>query len=101
ATGDEIPPTSVFDVKNANVTALPASIKSKTTQIGSVWKGDRFTLDVDAYRIKFDNAYSSSTDASGNTTFYANGSSVSQGVEAESTIVIGGGFNLYVNGTYG
>ncbi|HTD03375.1 TonB-dependent receptor, partial [Undibacterium sp.] len=101
ATGDEIPPTNVFDVKNANVTVLPASIKSKTFQIGSVWKSDRFTLDVDAYHIKFDNAYSSTTDTAGNTTFFANGSSVTQGVEAESTIVLGQGFSLYLNGTYG
>ncbi len=101
ATGDEIPPTNVFDVKNANVVALPASIKSKTFQVGSVWKSDQFTLDVDAYHIKFDNAYSSTTDTAGNTSFFANGSSVTQGIEAESTIVLGKGFNLYVNGTYG
>lgn len=101
AVGDEIPPTNVFDVKNAKVTVLPAAIKTKTFQIGTVWKSDRFTLDVDAYHIKFDNAYSSSTDISGNTTFFANGTSVSQGVEAESNIILGGGFNLYINGTYG
>ncbi|MEB0230352.1 TonB-dependent receptor [Undibacterium sp. 10I3] len=101
ATGDEIPPSNVFDVKNANVTALPASIKSKTIQIGSVWKGDSLTFDMDAYHIKFDNAYSSTTDAAGNTTFFANGSSVNQGIEAESTLVLGSGFNLYINGTYG
>jgi iron complex outermembrane receptor protein len=101
ATGDEIPPSNVFDVKNANVTVLPASIKSKTFQVGSVWKGDLFTLDVDAYQIKFDNAYSSTTDSAGNTTFYANGSSTTQGIEAESTIVLGNGFNLYMNATHG
>ncbi|MDY7544795.1 TonB-dependent receptor [Glaciimonas sp. CA11.2] len=101
ATGSEIPPTNVFDVKNANVTVLPAMVKTKTFQIGTVWKSERFTLDVDAYHIKFDNAYSSSTDTSGNTTFYANGTSVTQGVEAESNIILGGGFSLYINGTYG
>ena len=101
ATGSEIPPTNVFDVKNANVTVLPAMVKTKTFQIGTVWKSDKFTLDVDAYHIKFDNAYSSSTDTSGNTTFYANGTSVTQGVEAESNIILGAGFNLYINGTYG
>lgn len=101
ATGDEIPPTNVFDVKNASVTTLPASIKSKTFQIGSVWKSEQFTLDVDAYHIKFDNAYSSTTDAAGNTNFFANGSSVTQGIEAESTILLGSGFSLYLNGTYG
>jgi iron complex outermembrane receptor protein len=102
ATGDEIPPSNVFDVANANVTALPASIKSKTWQIGSVWKSDKFTFDIDAYHIKFDNAYSSFTDNnSGNTTFYSNGTSTAQGVEAEGNVLLGGGFNLYLNGTYG
>lgn len=101
ATGDEIPPSSVFDVKNANVTTLPSSIKSKTFQIGSVWKSERFTFDIDAYHIKFDNAYSSFTDNSGNTTFFANGSSVTQGIEAESNIMLGRGFSLYLNATYG
>lgn len=101
ATGDEIPPTSVFDVKNANVTALPSSIKSKTFQIGSVWKSDRFTFDIDAYHIKFDNAYSSFTDNAGNTTFFSNGSSTTQGIEAEGNLVLGAGFSLYANATYG
>ncbi|HEY4072015.1 MAG TPA: TonB-dependent receptor, partial [Herbaspirillum sp.] len=101
ATGDEIPPSNVFDVKNANVTALPASIKSKTWQIGSVWKSDKFTFDIDAYHIKFDNAYSSFTDNDGNTTFFSNGTSTAQGVEAEGNVMLGGGFNLYLNGTYG
>ncbi len=99
--GDEIPPSSVFDVKNANVTALPSSIKSKTFQIGSVWKSDRFTFDIDAYHIKFDNAYSSFTDNAGNTTFFANGSSTTQGIEAEGNVVLGAGFSLYANATYG
>ncbi|MDB5768313.1 MAG: TonB-dependent receptor [Collimonas fungivorans] len=101
AAGDEIPPSSVFDVKNANVTALPSSIKSKTFQVGSVWKSDSFTFDVDAYHIKFDNAYSSFTDNAGNTTFFANGSSTTQGIEAEGNVVLGAGFSLYANATYG
>ncbi|PUA19914.1 TonB-dependent receptor domain-containing protein [Glaciimonas sp. PCH181] len=101
AVGNEIPPTNVFDVKNANVTALPAAIKSKTFQIGSVWKSDKFTFDIDAYHIKFDNAYSSFTDNAGNTTFFANGTSTTQGIEAESNIILGGGFSLYLNATYG
>jgi iron complex outermembrane receptor protein len=101
ATGDEIPPSSVFDVKNAAVTTLPSSIKSKTWQIGSVWKSDSFTFDIDAYHIKFDNAYSSFTDLDGNTTFFSNGTSTAQGIEAEGNVLLGGGFNLYLNGTYG
>ncbi|WLT31899.1 TonB-dependent receptor [Geothrix sp. PMB-07] len=101
STGDEIPPSNVFDVKNANVTVLPKSTRTKTFQAGSVFKSDAFTLDVDAYHITFDNAYSSTTDLAGNTTWFANGTSVSQGLEAESNLVLGGGFNLYANATFG
>jgi iron complex outermembrane receptor protein len=101
ATGDEIPPSSVFDVQGGNTTTLPAATKSKTWQIGSVWKSDRYTFDIDAYRVRFDNAYSSFTDNTGFTTFFANGTSTAQGIEAEGNAQLGGGFNLYLNGTYG
>jgi len=56
---------------------------------------------MDAYRITFDNTYSSTTDLSGTTTWYGNGSSVTQGIEGEGNLVLGGGFNLYVNATFG
>ena len=101
ATGDEIPPSSVFDVQGGNTTTLPAATESKTWQIGSVWKSDRYTLDVDAYHIRFDNAFSSFTDSTGFTSFFSNGASTAQGVEAEGNVQLGGGFNLYLNGTYG
>jgi iron complex outermembrane receptor protein len=101
ATGDEIPPSSVFDVVGGNTTTLPAATKSKTWQIGSVWKSEKYTFDIDAYRVRFDNAYSSFTDNTGFTTFFSNGTSTAQGVEAEGNVLLGGGFNLYLNGTYG
>jgi iron complex outermembrane receptor protein len=101
ATGDEIPPSSVFDVQGGNTTTLPAATKSKTWQIGSVWKSDKYTFDVDAYHVRFDNAYSSFTDSTGFTSFFSNGASTAQGVEAEGNVQLGGGFNLYLNGTYG
>jgi len=101
ALGDAIPPSSVFDVKNANVAVLPSSTKSKTLQIGSVRTSDTYTVSMDAYRITFDNTYSSTTDLSGTTTWYGNGSSVTQGIEGEGNLVLGGGFNLYVNATFG
>lgn len=101
ATGNVIPPTSVFDVKNANVKTLPDPTKTKTYQAGTVWKSEQFTFDLDAYYIKFDNAYASVTDTSGNTTYYASGNSVSKGIEAESSIILGSGFSLYLNATVG
>ena len=103
ATGDEIPPSSVFDVKNANVSVLPSSVKNKTVQVGTVYTSDVMTLSADAYHISFDNAYSTPgpDPVTGLTTYYSNGSSVTQGLEAEGNFVLGGGFNLYGNATFG
>jgi iron complex outermembrane receptor protein len=102
AFGDVIPDTGVFDVKNARVASTPKPTKSKTFQVGSVWKSDKFTLDVDAYHIKLDNSYTVSTDpVTLLPTYPLVGNQISQGVEAESNIVLGGGFSLYLNATYG
>ncbi len=101
ASGDEIPPTNVFDVKNAKVTVQPKPVKNKTLQVGSVWQSDRFTFDIDAYRINFDNAYSAFTNNAGETVWFSNGKSISKGIEAESTVILGGGFSVYLNATHG
>src|SRR6185295_16690624 len=97
-----IPPTSVFDVKNAQVGTLPKPILADTFQVGSVWKSRRATLDVDYYHINFESDYSSTFDAvTGDTLYFLNGESVTEGVEAESTILVGGGMAVYLNGTKG
>ena len=101
AAGDLIPPTSVFDVPFANTTTPPKAQKSNTFQFGSVYKAERYTLDMNAYHIKLDNSYTCTTDGSGNTTCAATGTEITQGVEAESTLVLGRGFSLYLNGTLG
>lgn len=102
ATGSVIPPTSVFDVKDANVSILPKPTETKTFQTGSVWKANHVTLDVDTYYIHFDNAYSSAFDqTTGETAFFANGTSITKGVEAETNIRVGSGLAIYVNGTAG
>jgi iron complex outermembrane recepter protein len=49
--GQNIPPTSIFDVKGALVATLPKPILTDTVQFGSVWKSNRATLDVDFYHI--------------------------------------------------
>ena len=100
--GQNIPPTSIFDVTGAQVATLPQPILSDTFQVGSVWKSRRATLDVDVYDIKIQNDYSSSFDNTlGETLYFASGTSVSKGVESESTILLGGGLALYMNGTVG
>jgi iron complex outermembrane receptor protein len=102
ATGSVIPATSVFDVKSAQVATLPKPTETKTFQVGSVWRANRITLDADTYYIHFDNAYSSVFDqATGDTVYFANGTSITKGVEAESNIVVGRGLNVYLNGTLG
>jgi iron complex outermembrane recepter protein len=100
--GQAIPPTSVFDVKNAQVGTLPKPILADTFQVGSVWKARRATLDVDFYHIDFESDYSSTFDAiTGDTLYFLNGESVTQGVEAESTFLVGGGLAVYLNATKG
>jgi iron complex outermembrane recepter protein len=102
STGAVIPPTSVFDVKDASVSILPKPTQTKTFQTGSVWKADRVTLDVDTYYIRFDNTYSSAFDpGTGDTAYFSNGTSITRGVEAESNVLIGGGLAFYLNATAG
>jgi iron complex outermembrane receptor protein len=89
-------------VKNAQVGALPKPILTDTYQVGSVWKSHRATLDVDFYHITFQSDYSSTFDtATGDTVYFLNGQSVTRGVEAESTILVGGGVAVYLNATKG
>ena len=68
-------------------------------------KPPEITLDADAYHIRFQNSYSSTIDNIagdvdyGDSIYYLQPSSVTKGVEFESTIVLTHGLNLYLNGT--
>ncbi|MEO8481977.1 MAG: TonB-dependent receptor [Acidobacteriota bacterium] len=100
--GQLIPPTSIFDVTGAQVATLPNPTLTDTVQVGTVWKSKRATLDMDVFHIGFQNDYSSAVDpVSGMTNYFSNGTARTQGFEAESTILIGGGLALYMNGTVG
>jgi iron complex outermembrane recepter protein len=101
AEGSNIPPSSVFDTTNAAVAVLPKPTVVKTYQAGSVWKFNRFTLDVDGYYSHFQNPYVSTPDITGEPIFYQTGPSNTKGIEAESNVVVGHGFSLYLNGTAG
>jgi len=101
AVGSTIPPSSIFDVTGAQVGVLPSPTKSMTYQAGTVYKTSRLTLDFDAYHIGFDNTYSSTTGTDGLPMYFDGGSSTTKGVEAESTVFLGGGVSLYLNGTEG
>jgi iron complex outermembrane receptor protein len=100
--GQNIPPSSVFDVKNAQVGTLPEPILADTYQVGSVWKSHRATLDVDFYHITYQSDYAATFDnATGDTIYFKNGESITKGVEAESTILVGSGLSVYLNATKG
>ena len=100
--GQNIPPSGLFDVKGAQVSVLPDPTLTDTFQAGSVWKAKRATFDVDVYHIAFQNDYSATFDqAAGTTLYYFNGKSISKGVEAESTVLVGGGLSVYGNATMG
>jgi iron complex outermembrane recepter protein len=113
ATGSIVPPSAVYDYyqtptasdPNPKLATPPKQQKSTTYQIGSVYKGQRFTLDADAYRIRFQNSYSSTIDTTpgdvdlGDTLYFLQPSSVTQGVEFEGTFVLTQGLNLYLNAT--
>jgi iron complex outermembrane recepter protein len=67
-----------------------------------VLKFSRWTLDADAYYVHFQNPYTSYTDPTTNEpVFVATGPTNTKGIEAESNIILGWGFSLYLNGTMG
>ena len=87
ATGNVIPPSSVFDVKNAAVAITPKPTQTKTFQFGSVLKTNRFTLDADAYFIHAQNAYASAPDRHRRTRLLLDGAiRITKGFEAEGNV---------------
>ena len=102
AAGDQIPSTSVFDVKDAKVSPAPKATKSKTLQVGTVWQSAQMSLAADLYHTKLDGAYTPlSPDANGNVGYVLSGTQVTQGVEAEANLVLGKGFSAYAGVTLG
>jgi iron complex outermembrane receptor protein len=102
AEGSIIPPSAVFDITGGQVLTPPHPTLAKTYQIGSVIKRRRWTLDVDAYYVHFQNSYDSYLDpVSAENVFVPTGPTNTKGIEAESNIVIGWGLSLYVNGSLG
>jgi len=114
ATGSIVPPSAVYDYNQTAASASaavpqlatpPKQQKSTTYQFGTVYKGQRLTIDADGYRIRFQNSYSSTVDNipgdvdAGDTIFYLQPSSITQGVEFETTAVLAHGLNLYLNAT--
>jgi iron complex outermembrane recepter protein len=116
ATGSVVPPSAVYDynqtASSANaavphIATQPKQQKSTAYQAGTVFKEQRVTIDADAYLVRFQSGYSSSTDTIttdpdyGDSIYYLQPSSTAKGLEFESTIVLAHGLNLYLNGTAG
>jgi iron complex outermembrane recepter protein len=108
ATGSIVPPSSVYDYNHTPSAAVPTpglltppkQQKSTTYQAGTVIKLQRITLDADAYRVRFQNSYSSVIDPTTTETVnFLQPSSITQGVEFETTAVLTHGLNLYLNAT--
>jgi iron complex outermembrane receptor protein len=108
ATGSIVPPSSVYDYNHTPSAADPTpglltppkQQRSTTYQAGTVIKLDRFTLDADAYRVRFQNSYNSVIDPTTTETVnFLQPSSITQGVEFETTAVLAHGLNLYLNAT--
>jgi len=108
ATGSIVPPSNVYDSNHTpsatnptpGLLTPPKQQKSTTYQLGTVLKLQRFTLDADAYHIRFQNSYSSVVDpTTSETVNYLQPSSITQGIEFETTAVLMPGLNLYLNGT--
>jgi iron complex outermembrane receptor protein len=113
-TGSIVPPSSVYDYNQTAASAsaavpqlatAPKQQRSTTYQVGTVYKAQRFTFDADGYRIRFQNSYSSTIDNiagdvdQGDTIYYLQPSSVTEGLEFETTAVLTHGLSLYLNGT--
>ena len=107
--GDEIPPTSVFDVAGGGqeVSQLPKPQLTSAYQGGTVVKLSRLTFDADYYVVKFQNSYISNAVANPSNPaydlneYYLGPDSITQGFEAEANASLTHGFNLYANGTVG
>jgi iron complex outermembrane receptor protein len=108
STGSIVPPSSVYDFNHTPSAAVPhpglltppKQQKSTTYQVGLVMKLQRFTLDADAYRVRFQNSYNSVIDPTTTETVnFLQPSSVTEGIEFETTAVLTRGLNLYLNAT--
>jgi iron complex outermembrane receptor protein len=104
--GDEIPPTSLFDVAGGGpeVGTVGSPMMTTAYQGGTVAKLNRFTLGADVFRVKFQNNYIAYTVPSSNPAYnlneyYLGSDSYTLGFEAEANAALGYGFHLYANGT--
>lgn len=105
--GDEIPPSSLWDVPGGGpeVGTVGSPMMTTTYQGGTVAKFNRFTFDADVFRVKFQNNYVALAVANPNNPaydlneYYLGPDSTTLGFEAEANVALGYGLHLYANGT--
>lgn len=98
AQGFQIPDLKSFYIANpANNSSTPQ--KSTNYQLGVVGISKDVTWDADLYRIDFKNKYVSNGLAGDAAAFLNIGGATYQGAEAQVTVMVGGGFALYANGS--
>ena len=101
AQGSAIPPNGVLDVTYGTVIVLPKPTRTTAYQVGTVLKLKRVMFDSDFYRIKFQNADSSSIGPNGETVYYLNPDAVTIGGEMETNVAITSALSVYANGSVG
>jgi iron complex outermembrane receptor protein len=113
STGSVVPASATYDYLHtpaAGTSTLPTLAtppkqqKNTTYQVGTVFKGQKVTIDADAYFIRFQSGFSSTIDNTGDanngdTIYYLQPSSISRGLEFETTLVLAPGLNLSLNGS--
>jgi iron complex outermembrane receptor protein len=108
STGSIVPPSTVYDFSHTptatdptpGLLTPPKQQKSTTYQMGTVFKANKISIDADAYRVRFQNSYSSVIDpTTSETVNFLQPSSITQGVEFETTAVLTKGLDLYLNAT--
>ncbi|MBV8035222.1 TonB-dependent receptor [Roseateles sp.] len=98
AQGYQIPDLKSFYI--ADPTKNSSAPQTSTNyQLGIVGKSAALTWDADIYRIDFKNKYVSNGLAGADAAYVNIGGAAYQGVEAQATWLVGGGFAAYVNGS--
>jgi iron complex outermembrane receptor protein len=98
AKGFQIPDLKSFYIANpAKNSSAPQT--STNYQLGIVGKAAQLTWDADVYRIDFKNKYVSNGLGGSDAAYVNVGGATYQGVEAQVTYMIGGGFAVYGNGS--
>jgi iron complex outermembrane receptor protein len=99
AKGFLIPDLNTFYVNNATQNSRDPQ-KTTNYQLGVVGQSDKFTWDLDLYRIDFTNkAVAVAVNGVANDHYENVGGVRYQGIEGQMTYVLGGGFALYANGS--